>query len=52
MEKISWSPKIRQAKVRQLYENDARGTVDPVLVDQEQWRAAVNSMYARRRGQK
>lgn len=33
MEKISWSPKIRQAKIRQLYQNDALGTVDEVLVE-------------------
>lgn len=33
MEKISWSPKIRQAKVWQLYQNDARGTVDEILVE-------------------
>jgi hypothetical protein len=33
MEKISWSPKVRPAKIRQLYENDARGTVDEVLVE-------------------
>ena len=33
MEKISWSPKVRQAKIRQLYQNDARGTVDEVLVE-------------------
>lgn len=33
MEKISWSPKIRQSKIRKLYQNDALGTVDEVLVD-------------------
>lgn len=33
MEKIVWSPKIRQAKIWQLYQNDARGTVDEVLVE-------------------
>ena len=33
MEKISWSPKIRQSKIRQLYQNDARGTVDEILVE-------------------
>ena len=32
MEKISWSPKIRQAKIWQLYQNDALGTVDETLV--------------------
>jgi hypothetical protein len=32
MEEISWSPKIRQSKVWQLYQNDARGAVDEVLV--------------------
>jgi hypothetical protein len=33
MEKISWSPKIRQSKIWQLYQNDALGTVDEVLVE-------------------
>ena len=33
MEKISWSPKIRQAKIWQLYQNDALGTVDETLVE-------------------
>lgn len=33
MEKISWSPKVQQSKIRQLYLNDARGTVDEVLVE-------------------
>ena len=34
MEKIFWSPKIRQSKIWQLYQNDARGTVDEVLVEE------------------
>ena len=33
MEKISWAPKIRQSKIRQLYQNDALGAVDEVLVE-------------------
>ena len=33
MEKISWSPKVQQAKIRQLYQNDARGAVDEILVE-------------------
>src|SRR5512145_3179936 len=33
MEKISWAPEIRQSKIRQLYQNDALGTVDEVLVE-------------------
>lgn len=33
MEKISWSPKIPQAKVWQLYQNDARGTIDEILIE-------------------
>ena len=33
MEKIFWSPKIRQSKIRQLYQNDALGAVDEVLVE-------------------
>jgi hypothetical protein len=32
MEKITWSPKIRQAKIWQLYQNDALGAVDEDLV--------------------
>ena len=31
-EQINWAPKIRQAKIWQLYQNDARGTVDEDLV--------------------
>ena len=34
MEKIFWSPKIRQSKIRQLYQNDALGAVDEVLVEE------------------
>jgi len=33
MEKISWSPKIRQSKIWQLYQNDATGAVDEILVE-------------------
>ena len=33
MEKISWAPKIRHAKIRKLYQNDALGTVDEILVE-------------------
>jgi hypothetical protein len=33
MEKITWAPKIRQAKIWQLYQNDALGTVDEALVE-------------------
>ena len=33
MEKISWAPKVRQSKIRQLYQNDALGAVDEVLVE-------------------
>lgn len=33
MEKISWSPKIRQSKIWKLYQNDASGAVDEVLVE-------------------
>ena len=33
MEKIRWSPKVRQAKIRQLYQNDALGAVDQILVE-------------------
>ena len=33
MEKISWSPKIRQSKIWQLYQNDALGAVDEILVE-------------------
>jgi hypothetical protein len=34
MEKISWFPKVRQSKIRQLYQNDARGAVDETLVEE------------------
>jgi hypothetical protein len=33
MEKIIWSPRIRQAKIWQLYQNDALGAVDEILVE-------------------
>jgi hypothetical protein len=33
MEKITWSPKLHTAKIWQLYQNDARGTVDEDLVN-------------------
>src|SRR5512145_1138186 len=33
MEKITWSPKIRQAKIWQIYQNDALGAVDDALVE-------------------
>jgi hypothetical protein len=33
VEKISWSPKIRPAKIWQLYHNDALGAVDETLVE-------------------
>lgn len=33
MEKITWAPKIRQAKIRQLYQNDARGITDEMLLE-------------------
>jgi hypothetical protein len=32
-ERITWAPKVRQAKIWQLYQNDARGTVDESLVE-------------------
>src|SRR5690242_18189859 len=34
MERISWSPKIRQTKIWQLYQNDASGAVDEMLVEE------------------
>jgi hypothetical protein len=33
MEKISWAPKLRQSRIRQLYQNDALGAVDEILVE-------------------
>ena len=32
-ERITWAPKVRQAKIWQLYQNDAHGTVDEALVE-------------------
>ena len=32
-EKITWAPKVRQAKIWQLYQNDALGAVDEELVE-------------------
>jgi hypothetical protein len=34
MEKIYWYLKLRQAKIRQLYKNDALGAVDEALVEE------------------
>ena len=31
--KLQWAPKVRQAKIRQLYENDARGLIDEALIE-------------------
>jgi hypothetical protein len=33
MEKITWFPKVKQAKIWQLYQNDALGAVDEILVE-------------------
>jgi hypothetical protein len=33
MERISWAPKLRQSRIRQLYQNDALGAVDEILVE-------------------
>ena len=86
IEGIHWAPKVNPAKIWQLYQNDARGTVDNVLVAdvgkvannliagahrdvvalldklayngtvdaaeaKAQWRATVQTMWRRRRGQ-
>jgi hypothetical protein len=32
-EKITWAPKVRQAKIFQLYQNDALGTLDEDLLE-------------------
>jgi hypothetical protein len=32
--RIQWAPKVRQFKIRQLYENDAQGLVDEELIDE------------------
>jgi hypothetical protein len=32
-ERINWAPKVRQAKIWQLYQNDALSTVDETLVE-------------------
>ena len=37
MERITWSPKIRQAKIWHLYQNDALGAVDEALVEDVGW---------------
>src|SRR5690349_1501429 len=31
---IQWNPKVSQAKIRRLYEHDARGLVDEDLIDE------------------
>ncbi len=37
-ERITWAPKVRQAMIWQLYQNDARGTVDEALVEDAGYR--------------
>jgi hypothetical protein len=32
--RIHWAPKLRQYKIRQLYENDAKGIIDEELIDE------------------
>jgi len=32
-----WSPRVKQSLIRQLYENDARGTPDEELIDEVGW---------------
>lgn len=34
---IRWAPKVRQADIRRLYENDSKGLVDEILVDEVGW---------------
>jgi predicted RNA-binding Zn-ribbon protein involved in translation (DUF1610 family) len=36
-EKPHWAPKISQAKIRLLYERDAQGIIDLVLIDEVGW---------------
>lgn len=38
MEKIRWAPKLRQALLAQIYQNDARGLVDAALVSDAGYR--------------
>jgi hypothetical protein len=33
MEKIRWAPKVTRARIWQLYQNDARGTIDESLLE-------------------
>jgi hypothetical protein len=40
--RIQWAPKVRQFKIRQLYENDALGIMDEELIDEVGY-----SLYAR-----
>jgi hypothetical protein len=40
--RIQWAPKVRQYKIRQLYENDAQGLLDEDLIDEVGY-----SLYAR-----
>lgn len=36
--KIQWAPRVPRELIRRLYENDANGTPDDVLVDDVAWR--------------
>ncbi len=40
--RIRWAPKVRQDKIRRVYENDATGLTDEALVDDTGW-----ALYAR-----
>jgi len=35
--RIRWAPKVRQEKIRQLYQSDARGLADEELIDEVGW---------------
>lgn len=42
LERPRWAPRVRQNKIRELYENDARGIYDRALIDDVAW-----ALYAR-----
>ncbi len=37
MEKIRWASKVSRTKIRCLYQNDARGTIDDELIEEVGW---------------
>lgn len=42
-DRLRWAPKLAQHRIRRLYEDDARGIIDPELVEDVGWRLWARS---------